>query len=800
MSYIRTIFISGVLLIASLVFSCGGGGGGTASQPPPSQPPPSQPTTQSVKVSGNVGLGLSRIVGASATKTQITNLPPARDASVEITAYDRNGNQTDKRVLKTTEIGSFGTTLTLSNNGGYVLIDIKKEGFTDFSKRVDFERPSDINIQAVLNELLVAVAQVREENFVLSSSTGEKVITFAVFETKTGQKVIKTGRDVNILKQNGSQPVLQIEIPAQPIQQLGIQTLVARLQSFDPIRDADSFPGQYRDSEGYQLVSLGFDYINIQDETGKNIGEVVRQAIAQGRISKSQAGQTRISRWIGGNSCGSLLKDFCGQGQDHPLCGELTPEENNGFNVPVYTYNPIKGLWEMLGIGTIDKDGNGRIDGGDVINSLDDAKNLCNSNNGLLLQILVSNEDFLKYWWNLDYPLIDEPKEVCATLTFKTSSGEPVSGLWVYFKDEDEIQSFSPDWQVSDTQGKITFRRTVFGTVDTEAQISFYNPFTWEDQTQTITLRESPNCYEQEITIQKPQCKVEGVVRDEEGSTIGNVYVYAYTMNPYHYNYSYTNNNGYFSIDVKCNLEYELYVSYTGEKKSFKVDGITSGDEEQDNGEKVRLKDIIILNQAPNIGGWLSTTSIKAGQSIFTYFYGWDQECNTPISWEILVDDQPTLSGQSQACWFSEWKEIPSLAGGTHTIKLKARDSQGKSSIVELGQVTVQDNRAPVIVYATPERVFVPPNSPVKFYGYAYDLDGDSLTYKWYADNVEISNCHNNTVCQYTTPPIPTGEERPIEIKFEVSDGQSTVSETFIIKVVSNRLDIIIQKNNSIRR
>jgi len=789
-------FFVGLGLLAASCGGGGGGGGGGGSAPPP--PPAPQATERTV--SGSV-LGLSTLVGTSQkAQEQTPQRNPLKDAVVEIVAYKKNCTQdceTGRLTLNTTEFGSFAGTLKLWSDGGYVVINVKKQGFVEWSRRIDFDKPADINITAELEKTMFAVA--RRGDAVFRTSTGERVFKFAVLKDISGRKMVKANRDVEIAKQNGQNLVLEITIPADSIPQ-DVTSLVASLKTFDPITQGDRFPGQYRDNKGRTIVSAGFDYINITDDNGRNLGEIVRQAIAQGKLTKAQTGGTYITRRISGDACKNILYDFCrndksaetGLTEDNQLCGRLTDNEALYVNVPIYTYNPYSGNWEMLGIGTIEG-----------YSSVDQAKSICEGN-GVSVSIRITNEDFSKYWWNLDYPLLtQQPKEICIDLTFKSNNGQPLQSVYVYLSDDDNTMSFSSAWGNTGSDGKVRLKTALFNNdEDRTATLYYYDPVTYKSEPKSVSLEDSPNCAQGEITVQTNLCTVTGRVLYEGNppTPVSGQYVYAYSLDSYYWSYATTDREGNFTLNAICNKNHELYVNYISPLNlpNFRVsDGPLS------------LGDIYITNQPPYAYGWLSSTSVKVGGSVDVYIYGWDAECNTPLSWELRRGYTPLANGQWNTCWGDGTQSISFSSPGQYPISLVVTDSAGKSTTVNLGTVIVSENRAPVIQYAYPDRYAVYLTSQgrvsINLFAGAYDPDADPINAKWevIVGNTTTQVCPNSEQyeygsitlnCTYTDSIDPT-QITQLRFRFTVNDnGGNFAREEFVVEVRQpSFVNIIIQ-------
>lgn len=824
----KYIFFLVLLSVFTLLFTGCGGGGGAPSQPP-SQPPGPTPSAVRVNISGSA-TGLSSLVGASKAQTQ-TGAPLA-NATVEITVRDEANNNTINVTALTSQNGTFTAPVLglKENSSGYMVITVKKPGFADWSKRIDFEKPSDINIQAELDAVITAIAT--RDNAVFSASTGQKVIKFGLFKTARGQKLLKTGRAVELTKQQGQNPHIEIEIPVDVIPP-NVNSLVASLNSYDPTNkdEASRFPGQYRDSSGRPMVSLGFDFMDIRTDAGETLSAAIKKAVREGRLKKSQAEEyITITRWIYGDNCRSLLRD------DNDIATQYGVD-TTGFNVPVYAYSSVRGLWDLLGVGTVDIDEDGLDTNGDGIN--DDPDDVIDpDNDGILdasdyqahcqnkgyeaIVIKIKAADFQNNWnWcNLDYVVIERPVEICIEKTFKYSDGTPVEGLWVSLYDDvdssnDTQWSFGYAWGSTDSSGYVKLTTTLTSSTtdrDLTGKIGYYDPYTyeWKEEPEPVTLGESPNCTPMTNTITRPQlCQVEGYVKDETGAGVANQYIYIYSLDSYYWKYAYTDNSGKFLMDAKCNEEQQVYAGWSWSAvATFNPDGTARGYERSDDGTKVILYDITLENQAPYAYGWLSSSSIFAGQSITAYIYGWDNECDTPLSWKITGHPSGDITGTWNDCWgYTEQNITFNTQGGTYNLTLSVTDSKGKEGTASLGTVQVVSqtatNRPPVITSAYPSKYVTGKAETITLYGNAYDLDGNNLSWNWYANESPIQNCSGtgtsviNTRCSYTTPNV----EAQVTIRFEVSDLDtngntlSTTSSSFDISVgVPGSIDIIIQK------
>lgn len=874
-------------MIAIALSACGGGGGGSAATGGGGS------TTTSASISGLVGGGSGGAGASKAAGSASITSSPLLDAVVEILAFDKSGNLTDSENSNTLKTGTFSATLDLANAGGYVVINVTKAGYTKFSKRVDFESPADVNISAEIDSVLSTIVPLTTGNVTISS-TGKRVISIALYkDSRTGRQSIVAGSAAAIRKQAGGNPTLQIDIAADPLMDMGVVSLKADMQSYNPsiANDVDAFPGDFVDSSGNKLVSSGFDYINITTDSGTGLANAVAAAVRAGRISKAAAEEpTYITRAIPQGVCKNLLRDAsCAQTDASGNCTRVAEDANpgsDGFNVPIYTYNPRTGQWVLLGFGGLDinndgifnsADAGGDFDGNGIANIPgDDDLYTTGISNGVLdhndyqefcrkrqdpsdgyqdgtpylnLIIQVTNEDFLTDWWNLDYPLVfEEPKELCVNLTFKDQNASPIQGIYASLWDNTETcdgmgggdceQSFSYAWGMTDSLGKTKLKVAQMDSTDTDvtAALGYWDPINYIYNTLTLDLGESPNnCTSQNITISKPtRCSVTGVVRDDIGNPMVNQYVYIYGSTDYYYGWAYTDSNGTFTADAKCGSLQDVYVGWDWQPKGrFTPNGVRDGSELSDtdptptNGEddyRSTLSPIVFENMAPYVYGWLSTTFVMnegPGGFVTSYIYGWDNECDTPMTWRVY--DNGSLAGQGtwNDCWGYTEADLL-LATGSHALVANVTDSKGKTGTYGLGDVTVAEgarpNMPPFINYAYGSAGAVAQEATITLYMAAYDLDGDDLYYSWSesiagAGSASVSGsqmisgtfstgCTGGPVagsmreaCTYTAPAI----DGNITLTFTVdddNDGIDAVSQSFDLYVgnLPSELQLIIQK------
>lgn len=773
MCSLLSVLVAGAIGFAGC--SGGGGGGGPVQSGGPSTTP--------ISVSGKVSLS-SSIASASkaAVSGEATTVP---DAGVTITSFGTANNKLDSVQVSTGSIGFFTASVILSKNGGYIVLDVSKDGFTGYSKRIDYTTPADVNLNA---ELRAINAVVSTPGIVMKSSGATvRAFTFGVVKYANGTKKALAGSKLKAAKATaGAIMELEIEIPASTVP-ADVTALVGKFETFDSSNpdDAANFPGAYADANGNKLVSLAFDYINITDDNGNNLGSVVQSAIASGKLKKAAAEPTIITRHVPQGSCGNLLNDFCTGTGDDALCANLGTAEKEGFNVPIYTYNSSRGIWDLLGMGTLDTNNDGVIDSMDVLAATTTAgSDFCTTSNGAYLRITVTNTDFLKSWWNLDYPLLTSITELCIDETFTDSHGNPLSGVYASIYDDDyNPQSFTYASGSADSAGKVRLKPVLTSSLDSDrsATLSYYDPYTYSYNTKNVTLGTAASCATDATVIVRPRmCRVEGKIADEGGAGKANQYVMLYGSAPnYYYAWATTDTAGLFAADVRCEEDMDLYVSYDWTPKArVNVNGAVGAGELSDNGEKAVASTITLQNLAPYAYGYLNTMNMKTDGATSIWVYGYDYDGNYPLAYSITSSNNTWTARTGSISSTEYWKEVAvsGLGAGNYPLTLVIKDSLNKASTAfDLGTLTVTapaTNRPPTISYAYPSAMSASPGDTVNLYSWAYDLDGNSVTYAWTVkDNTDATIYTATSAATSLSLPSNAAGNDVFTVTLVVSDG-----------------------------
>ncbi len=574
--------------------------------------------------------------GSSNTETaNVTVTSNVDGAEVSILSYNKDGSKERDSVEGTALNNQFEKSVKMDKDGGYLVVNVTKDGYADWSKRVNFDKPHDMSINAVLSPVESQSIIPLNNNTVTISSTGQKVIKIALIKRSNGKKVIATGNQIRVMD---GIPEFSMEIPRDSIPS-EVKALKVGLSSFDPDKDADKFPGDYVDENGNRLISLGFNYISITDENGNPV-------FRENSPSATEATTYRITRLINDTVCDNLQGDFCTGSNDPEICSNLNSNELNGYNIPFYRYNNLTGAWELLGVGTIDIDNDGSIDSDDAVTQGFDAIQTCQDNYGFNTVIVITNPNFT--YCNLDYPVVTPPTELCFTKIFKDQNGQPFTNVFAWLEDDDDNQSFlySLGGYPDQTGTLILKTWNIANDGDIKAKLYYQYSKTIDNQSviitksEDITLGTDPNnCPTKTNTIDLTEklCQVNGVVKYYDDTPAHDVWVNVTDENLLD-TYVLTNNNGEFSATVPCNellyvytlLDYdEEYEEYEDGGRGptqlfyysiFKADGQINYDEVKDEAQPAdsNYQYIVTLNDIPVPKPLYTLYVYKTGNGIVT--------------------------------------------------------------------------------------------------------------------------------------------------------------------------------------
>lgn len=799
-------------------------------------------------VSGSVGGGAAAAVIAGAT--------------IEVGLYTKLDEQVDLQTQVSNAAGGYELTVNDPDgklaSGGYLVVNVKRDGFADYSNRIDFDTlPERLLIPEAL--LATVVTSVNNVGSSLTASASNGAFVMGLVRQQDGSRKAMAGSQYLAAKANGANTELEINIPSSSLP--GVETIRGQMQAFDSSNAADArnFPGAYRDTNGNTIVSLGFDYMNLTDgDTGQNIGQAAQANRAARGLRKAAidwTAPTIVTRYLPTGSADNLLQDACNDVDkaDIPIadttsnCAALRKayddgsptrdqllgdEARDGFNVPIYTYVPSKGVWELFGIGSLVKDYNGNAsslltyaDVGD--RNADGKTNAADFRdyvavNQVYVRIYVTNETFQRQYWNLDYPLLfAQPVALCVQgkVTRNTAAGAPtntgVPGMYLSFSDDDRPQTFSNGSGATDANGNykisvILQSEASDSTTDRTGTLSYYDPLGQSNEQVPADVGTSPNCATKNISITPPLlATVKGRVLGKDGNPKAGEWVWG-SGGGRSFSAT-TGRDGRFSAEVRQATTYSVNFGNSGlSGGSFNANGTPVGIENTDSTTEVVLNDLQVVNRAPYAYGYAYASSMRLKGSATTattklYLWGYDYDGDFPVTWQVRngaacnTDGSFSggtavtgLSGQFTSNAYNTTQDI-ALPLGSHSLVLGLTDSAGKQGCTSLGTVNVAAalaNRAPVISWLTAGRGAYDRGASMTFTGAAYDPDGDAMTGSWSATGLSLSCPTTVTAGSATCTATAPNTDTVLTVTWTVSDGALSNSRDIKVQVGTPASDL----------
>jgi hypothetical protein len=516
------------------------------------------------------------------------------DINISLSLLDDNQqvlNSADAKVIGG-DTGRFGFSHQISaSDPKFVVINISKPGYTDFARRFEFKEK--IELQAEISELPTAFIEAIEAETI----SGELVngFSFSVTGNNLGESNSGYGEELSVF------------IPQSVLPQ-GTTSLEVRMKAYDPTdpEEAAYFPGAYEDSDGNKLLSIAFNYADVKTNQGVSLQKVAQQA-RQERIAAQKSGRLQkddtaepviVNRMIPGNSCRVLA-----------TMGD-SDSSTAGFQIPVYTYNPYSGLWDLLGQGSVFNQ-NSELLASDFTDFDCDSVDY-------MLEVKVDKEIFISKWWNLDYAIVfEQPETFCAKAKLLDEGNSPLVGTYVYASDDDDDRSFSTAGFVSDSEGKVDISLIRLNSMglDTSITLSAWSPVDGKMLVKNIDLStEACDVSSPVIPVQlsiPSRCQVKGTLVDKNSNPLPASLIVAIAGNEalndaeQEDEYAFTDAQGKYSVNLFCDYDYRLadYITWvsninlqTGEQGTLplvNVDGTKGADEISDDGKVVQFKDLV---------------------------------------------------------------------------------------------------------------------------------------------------------------------------------------------------------------
>ena len=538
-----------------------------------------------------------------------------------------------------------------------IAVNVSAPGYTSYARKL--EAKPQINLEAKLQAIPV-------QTVVVGSATTASGLELSGFNIQ-----VDTGDE----QQSNN---LLINIPASLLPD-DTSSLDVAVRTFDPNdpEDAEFFPGAYADSDGNQLASVGFNFAEIKTNNNEPLVAAMHKARLQ-KISKAAGNQKSLAEepvlinyQIPPQSCG-LLESLGDSAPDQP-----------GFQIPVYTYNPASGLWDLIGQGTLYNEGAQQVPATQTVFNC--------TTEIFTLEILVTNEIFQRQWWNLDYPLVfNQPTNYCATIQLKNPDGQTLAGINGLVMDNDDNFNFASSFFTTDNNGRATIRVAQSGLApDLEAEVIFFAENEFNYVTHKVIL--STNCVdspEQALVLTRPQlCEVSGNFIYDTGAPVNRNVVYGFTTENsslYSFDFTSSNTQGNYRLNLPCGGEYNIFnfaalLSQPDEEpmQLTRIDGNLDADELSDNGAAVVMKTQVVKHGQPVATGMYDPATKTLTLVAYSTFDAFPMSAAVTVKSPDGATTLHSFSGNFTVDTSGDDDEMPFYFMGDliHTIDLPANGS-----------------------------------------------------------------------------------------------------------------------------
>ena len=727
MGRLKHWMIAVVLAFGLTIYGCGGGGGGTSS---------------GGTSSGGGWTSLTALLGSgsSGSKRTISN---GSSIGKVVFKVDQNcdgsfGNDDKLDLPFDNSTAQLSARFKISCSKTKAYVKIEKNGYAPYEKVVDVSVGGNITFKPTFTPVKTAYI----DNSTISKAGGPLIIGIS----KSGKPFVSS----NLRASSHSQ--FSVEIPDNVSSKIVNSGDLARINYFSGTQ-RDAFPGNY---EGYgypaskasgtsnKIKSVAFSYLKITDTNGNEVSlPDIDQPKRDGTCSGYEYNLSVPPTQVG------LLKDV--------------DSTESGYQVPVWAF--IDGKWQYLGNGDLYYYDNGTPVSVDENATLD--------NNTDYYVDFCSTRFYT--WVNLDYVVYTKPLHVCVNIKYQDNGTEVgANNIDVEYVTPDG--SFS-DRGYTDSKGKIDFDIPV--AKDNISHVRFYysDSSVGEYNVPILATPEADNTNECDYVlnytiVNKLDAKINvTVLKDDNKTPIEHEYVDAYSIDGKYYAWGWTDKDGKVVLNAKGG---ETYIVEW--ENQYKQESITAN-------EVINIT-FTEKNNPPDVSIWASTLNAMAGKPVTVnasaFDYDGDKVSFVNATWGGKNVNPDYLNCSGYICNI-RFDNLTTENPGNVTLTVTFKDSRGKEAQKSI-TIAFAQNRPPVITDVTgPRQISLNANGNTVTYDvWAYDLDGDELTY-----SVSSQNCSQNQNVPSEFNCNFTGEGTD-NLTFTVSDSKATVSKTITVTVVGD--------------
>ncbi len=588
-------------------------------------------------------------------KVTVNGSTPNSQLSVEVVSISPEGKVIEKKQSQTafsssqpTVNGSFSVSIKAVPKGK-IVVTAYGPGYTQAVKTLVNKGGKNLSVNLDLQSATTQTVNIN--NGIVISSSGRKYVRIAFAKDNNGNLKPITG----LSAMSSNSKVIDIGIPLEALQS---NTLTVSYKDYQPSNPDDykNFPGEETE-RGERLVSIGFDYLDIRDESGNNpFTQGINAWLVQGEYY-------RILRWIDCQQINNIRNTL----------GSLDEDPNKpGIQLTFYAFDTDRGVWVEAGKGTFvdnstidfmnqewdyivqngcnpnstSNNNNDSDPGCSEYGIFTDENSICADSNDFVV-ISVTNPQL--QWKNLDY-VVPEGGIVSCDIRVLDEDGNPISGAWVSAFSDVGCMAFAEG--ITDSNGTVTLE--AMGYADNcQATVEVW--YMMNSTSGTVNFDRGSQCWVDFIISNPFDCTVKGKVVNENNEPVSDLLVWTYASSSqagHVYNYGMTDSNGVFSIPIACNAEGWVYAKW--KFKTYNVNGSKDYDEVSDSGTVADVGTIQIVNDPPVSQVYKQSTSPQVGNPITIGVCAWDMEGNYPLSYEIKVNGTSIASGSdwdiSTAC------------------------------------------------------------------------------------------------------------------------------------------------------